>query len=329
MGALVIIICLLFSALFSGMETAYISANKVYLEVESRQQSFASKILTRLTENPSHFIAAMLLGNALVQVLYCYTMLLVLPQLFPFYNVVARIFVYAAVSGMLLFTFADFLPKVFFQVYANRLIKIFALPAYVFVVLFGSLSRLMVWFTDFMLVNVFNLRQKDRKNHFTKGEFGAYIKEQLTSVAEEEEVEAEVALFKNAMVFGTRTAADVMTPMEKVSGVAIGSAVNQLRALFVKTGYSKIMVYNGAAENIVGYVHAFSLFKNPETVGEAMTFPIRVGYSMYIKDVLRILTRNRRSVAVIMGDAGQTLGIVTVEDIVEELFGDIEDEHDV
>ena len=329
MEAVVIIVCLLFSALFSGMETAYISANKVYLEVESRQQSFSSKILTRLTGNPSHFIAAMLLGNALAQVLYCYTMLLVLPQLWPLQNIIVRIFVYAAVSGVLLFAFADFLPKVFFQVYANRLIKIFALPAYVFVVLFGSVSRLMVWFTDFMLVNVFNLRQKDRKDQFTKGEFGAYIKEQLTSVGQEDEVEAEVELFKNAMVFGTRTAADVMTPLERVSGVAIGSPVHELRALFVKTGYSKIMVYNGAPENIVGYVHAFSLFKNPETVGEAMVFPIRVTHTMYIKDVLRVLTRNRRSVAVIQGDAGQTLGIVTVEDIVEELFGDVEDEHDV
>ncbi|MFP9112522.1 hemolysin family protein [Flavobacterium sp. RHBU_3] len=333
MEALIIIGCLLLSAFFSGMETAYVSANKVYLSVESRQSSVLSRVLTRLTENPIQFITAMLVGNSIALVVYGYHAGQVLMRLFQPWLTGMGVFwqtiIFVAIAAVIILFTADFLPKVFFQVYANRLIKVLAFPAYAFYMLFYGVTRLLIPVTDFILVRLMGSRGDMHKAYFTKGELGAYLHQQLTATEQQEEVDSEIEIFKNALEFTSRRAQDIMTPRAAIAGVELRSSVEGLRQLFIDTGYSKIVVYGTTVDNVLGYVHSFALFKRPATVAEVMVPIVRTNGAIYIKDLINILTRRRRSMAVVLDEYGKTLGIVTVEDVVEELFGEIEDEHDM
>lgn len=331
MEAVMIIVCLLLSAFFSGMEIAYVSSNKVYLEVEKKQSTIISKILTRLTEKPAQFITAMLVGNTIVLVVYSYFMGNVALRWFtsgyelhPFYS----LFLQIVLSAFLLLLTAEFLPKIFFQVYANTLIKIFALPAYVFYCLFYWVSRFVIVISDFILVRIFRTEGDRQKAFFSRGELGNYIAEQLNGADVQEEVDSEIQMFQNALGFSDLKARDIMTPRTEIAAVEINDPVDELRQLFIETGYSKVIVYQDTVDNIVGYIHSFELFSKPETVRE---ITISIEYApgtIYIKELLNILTRRRKSMAVILDEYGGTAGIVTVEDIIEELFGEIEDEHD-
>lgn len=333
MEAFIIIGCLLLSAFFSGMETAYVSANKVYLSVESRQSSVLSRILTRLTENPIQFITAMLVGNSIALVVYGYhagqaLMKLLNPWLQGVGVFWQTVFLVAIATIVILFT-ADFLPKVFFQVYANRLIKVLAFPAYVFYMLFYGVTRLLIPVADFILIRLLGSKGDIHKAYFTKGELGAYLNQQLTTTEQQEEVDSEIEIFKNALEFTSRRAKDIMTPRTAIAGVEVNSSVEGLRQLFIDTGYSKIVVYGNTIDNVLGYVHSFALFRRPATVAEVMVPIVRTHGAIYIKELINLLTRRRRSMAVVLNEYGGTMGIVTVEDIVEELFGEIEDEHDM
>lgn len=327
-----IIVCLLLSAFFSGMEIAYVSSNKVYLEVEKKQSTLISRILTRLTEKPTQFITAMLVGNTIVLVIYSYYMgNVVLGWLYPsdfalpvFYQLLLQI----VVSSFVLLLTAEFLPKIFFQVYANTLIKFFALPAYVFYCLFNRVSRVIIAISDFILVKVLRTKGDSQRAFFSRGELGNYITEQLNGADEQEEVDSEIQIFQNALEFSDLKARDIMTPRTEIIAVEINDPVSELKQLFIETGYSKVIVYQDTVDNIIGYIHSFELFKKPATVRSVM-IPIEyVPETIYIKELLNILTRKRKSMAVILDEYGGTSGIITVEDIIEELFGEIEDEHD-
>lgn len=331
MEAAVIIVCLILSAFFSGMEIAYASSNKVYLEVEKKQSDLISKILTRLTEKPTQFITSMLIGNTIVLVVYAYhTGNAVIrwigpsPVIHPIWQVVLQI----AVSAFILLLTAEFIPKIFFQVYANTLIRVFALPAYLFYCLFYWVSRFVLAISEFILVQVLRTKGDSRREFFSKGELGNYITEQMNGADEQEEVDSEIQIFQNALEFSDLRARDIMTPRTEISAVEVNDRVTELRELFVETGYSKIIVYKDTLDNIIGYVHSFELFKKPQTI-QAVMIPIEYApETIYIKELLNILTRKRKSIAVVLDEYGGTSGIVTVEDIIEELFGEIEDEHD-
>lgn len=332
METAVIIICLLLSAFFSGMEIAYVSSNKVYLEVEKKQSTLISKILTRLTENPARFITSMLIGNTIALVVYSYHMgnvvvRWVLPPDSTLHFAYVLLF-QIAISGFILLITAEFLPKILFQVYANTLIRLFALPAYVFYFFFFWVSKALIVIADFILIKILRTKADEGKAFFSKGELGSFISEQLKGADESEEVDAEIQIFQNALEFSDLKARDIMTPRTELAAVEIGDAVSELRGMFVETGYSKMLVYRDNLDNIVGYIHSFELFRKPDTVQSVMIPIEHVPGTIYIKELLDILTRKRKSVAVILDEYGGTAGIVTVEDIIEELFGEIEDEHD-
>ncbi|MCO6148118.1 hemolysin family protein [Flavobacterium sp. NRK1] len=332
METITIILCLLLSAFFSGMEIAYISSNKVYLEVEKKQSTIISKILTRLTENPIQFITSMLIGNTIALVLYSYFIGNAVMRWFfssadnvhAFYSLLLQI----AISAFILLLTAEFIPKIFFQVYANTLIKVFALPAYMFYCLFFWVSKFIIAISDFILVNILRTQGDTQKAFFSRGELGTYITEQLNGADVQEEVDSEIQIFQNALEFSDMKARDIMTPRTEIAAVEINDSISELRELFIETGYSKIIVYQGSIDNIVGYIHSFELFKKPKSI---LSIMIAIEYApgtIYIKELLNVLTRKRKSMAVILDEYGGTAGIVTVEDIIEELFGEIEDEHD-
>ncbi len=330
MEATIIIICLLLSAFFSGMEIAYVSSNKIYLSVEKKQTSFLSKILTKLTEKPARFITSMLVGNSIAMVVYGYYMGFTVmrwigtPGMPVFYAVLLQILI----SAFIMLLTAEFLPKVFFQVYANRLIKIFALPAYVFYFLFSWVSKFVIHISDFILIKIFRTKGDRQQGYFSRGELGHYITEQMNGVEEQEEVDSEIQIFQNALEFSDLKAREIMTPRTEIVAVEINDTVEELRELFVETGYSKMIVYKETLDNIIGYIHSFELFKKPKNIGEMMIPAEYVPGTVYIKELLNILTKKRKSMAVVLDEYGGTSGIITVEDIIEELFGEIEDEHD-
>jgi CBS domain containing-hemolysin-like protein len=328
----IIILCLILSAFFSGMEIAFISSNKIYLEIEKKQDDFISKILTKLTEKPSKFIATMLVGNNIAMVIYGFFMGDLLMECFSYlgyqFTDLSSLLLQTAISTVIVLMTSEFLPKVFFQIYANSFLKFFALPAYFFYKLFYYISSFMIWISDYILKKFFKTEGDQITLSFSKVELGNYITEQMNSVQDHETVDSEIQIFQNALDFSGVKARDIMTPRTELVAVDLYSSVAELRQLFIETGYSKILVYLNTLDDIVGYVHSFELFKKPRTIKSVMIPVEFVPETIYIKDVMNLLTKKRKSVAVILDEYGGTSGIVTIEDIVEELFGEIEDEHD-
>ncbi|MFT7335108.1 MAG: putative hemolysin [Porticoccaceae bacterium] len=332
MGISIIILCLLLSAFFSGMEIAFISSNKIYLEIEKKQDNFLSKILTKLTEKPSKFIAAMLIGNNIALVVYGFLMgelLMNWIDSFQYhFSDLLNLFIQTLLSTLVVLITAEFLPKVFFQIYANTLIKFFAIPAYVFYILFYLISSFFIWVSDFILKKFFGSDGDQVQLYFSKIELGNYIVEQMSTVDDDDDVDSEIQMFQNALEFSGVKARDVMSPRTEIVAIDLFDTIAELKELFIETGYSKIVVYENSLDEIVGYVHSYDLFKKPTSIKAIVISVEFVPETIYIKDVMNLLTKKRKSVAVVLDEYGGTSGIVTIEDIVEELFGEIEDEHD-
>ncbi|MGW9684100.1 hemolysin family protein [Flagellimonas sp. 2504JD1-5] len=338
-SVIIIILSLVFSAFFSGMEIAFVSANRIHIEIEKKQEGFFAKVLTWLTQKPSKFIATMLIGNNIALVIYGFFMgdLLMewfqklLPTTSNFINVLLTDFSLLSqtiISTVIILITAEFLPKVLFQIYSNTLLKVFALPAYFFYILFSAISWFVIKVSDFILRVFFKTEGDQVQLAFTKLELGDYITEQMETVEEEDEIDSEIQIFQNALEFSTVKAREVMVPRTEIMAVEIDETPKNLAKLFSETGYSKILVYKENIDEIIGYIHSYELFKKPKTI-KSILLPVEfVPETMLIQDILNVLTKKRKSMAVVLDEYGGTSGIMTVEDIVEELFGEIEDEHD-
>jgi CBS domain containing-hemolysin-like protein len=328
----IIILCLILSAFFSGMEIAFVSSNKIYLEIEKKQDDFISKILTKLTEKPSKFIATMLVGNNIAMVVYGFFMGDLLMNWFRnlgyHFTDLSNLLLQTSISTLIVLMTSEFLPKVFFQIYANSFIKIFALPAYFFYKLFYYFSSTLLGISDYVLKKFFKTEGDQITLSFSKVELGNYISEQMNAIDDHENIDSEIQIFQNALEFSGVKARDIMTPRTEIVAVDLYSSVVELRELFIETGYSKILVYHNTLDDIVGYIHSFELFKKPRTIKSVMIPVEFVPETVFIKDTMNLLTKKRKSVAVVLDEYGGTSGIITMEDIVEELFGEIEDEHD-
>ncbi|MBT8185246.1 MAG: DUF21 domain-containing protein, partial [Eudoraea sp.] len=262
----IIIVSLLLSAFFSGMEIAFISANKIHIEIEKKQQGLLAKILTRLTRKPSKFIATMLIGNNIALVVYGLFMgdLLMdwftgmLPSDSSFIQLMLTDFsllTQTVISTIIILLTAEFLPKVLFQIYANTLLKILAIPAYFFYILFSFISYFVIWVSDLILKAFFKTDGDEVQLAFSKLELGDYISEQMETVEEKDEVDSEIQIFRNALDFSTVKAREVMIPRTEITAVELHETPKNLTKLFTETGLSKIMVYKETIDNIVGYVH--------------------------------------------------------------------------
>ena len=335
----IIVSTLILSAFFSGMEIAYVSSNKIHIELEKKQGDFLGKILDKLTAKPSKYIATMLIGNNIALVIFAFKMGDVLVRWFqsmlPSDNTALtylftdlQLLTQTIISTLVILITAEFLPKVFFQIYANTLLKVLAFPTYVFYIIFSWVSDFVLWISDAVLKYIFKATGEDAVLAMTKVELGNYISEQMESVDNHDDVDSEIQIFQNALEFSEVKAREVMVPRTEITGVDISESIENLRQLFIETGRTKIIVYKDSVDDILGYVHAFELFKKPKTI-KSIIIPVGfVPETILIKDVLNLLTKKRRSMAVVIDEYGGTSGIMTVEDIIEELFGEIEDEHD-
>ncbi|WP_449421291.1 hemolysin family protein [Poritiphilus flavus] len=320
------------------MEIAFVSANRIHIEIEKKQEGILAKVLTRLTQKPSKFIATMLIGNNIALVVYGLYMgdLLVswfqtltpsnsfLHLMLTDFNLLTQ----TLVSTLVILITAEFLPKVLFQIYSNTLLKVLAIPAYFFYLLFSIFSEFVIKVSDIILKTFFRTDGDEVQLAFSKMELGDYITEQMETVEEEDEVDSEIQIFQNALEFSAVKAREVMVPRTEITAVELHETPKNLAKLFTETGYSKILVYRDTIDDIIGYVHSFELFKKPKTI-RSILLPVEfVPETMLINDILNVLTKKRKSIAVVLDEYGGTSGIMTVEDIVEELFGEIEDEHD-
>ncbi|RRQ50880.1 HlyC/CorC family transporter [Maribacter algicola] len=334
----IIVLSLVFSAFFSGMEIAFVSANKIHIEIEKKQAGLLAKVLTRLTKRPSKFIATMLIGNNIALVVYGLFMGEVLMNWFLGMNTqnkVLRIFLtdfsllsQTIISTLVILITAEFLPKVLFQIYANSLLKMLAIPAYIFYLIFSIVSDFVIYISDIILKYIFRTSGDEVQLAFTKLELGDYITEQMETVEAEDEVDSEIQIFQNALEFAEVKAREVMVPRTEITAVEIHETPKNLAKLFTETGYSKILIFKDTIDNVIGYVHSYELFKKPKTI-KSILLPVEfVPETMLIQDILNVLIKKRKSMAVVLDEYGGTSGLMTVEDIVEELFGEIEDEHD-
>ena len=323
---IIIILSIITSAFFSGMEIAYISANKLHIELEKKRKGFFSNILSKITQNSSKFITTMLVGNNISLVIYSYFMGKVIVAYLGMNSLLFQTFI----STIVILVTAEFLPKAIFRVYANETLKIFALPSYFFYILLYSFSYIINGISDFFLKFIFRTDKDHLQTAFSKEELGDYITEQLENGNDnDEEIDSEIQIFQNALEFQKVKAREIMVPRTEILAVEIHETVSKLSELFIKSGYSKILVYKTSLDDIIGHVNAFELFKKPKTI-KSILLPIEiVPESMMISDVLNSLTRKRKSIAVVVDEYGGTSGMITVEDVVEELFGEIEDEHDM
>ncbi|WP_457611566.1 hemolysin family protein [Lutibacter sp.] len=326
----VILISILLSAFFSGMEIAYISANKFQIEIEKKKEGFTSKILKKLTLKSSKFITTMLVGNNIALVVYSFFMGKVLLEFLPVnqLNEFLVLLIQTTISTIIILVTAEFLPKAIFRIYANESLLIFAPLAYFFFVIFHYISDFITAISDYFLKTFLNSPKVKNQTAFSKEELGNYITKQLENTENEEEVDSEIQIFQNALVFENVKAREIMIPRTEIVAVDINETIENLKKLFIETGYSKILVYKNSLDDVLGYVHAFELFKKPKNIKSIILSADFVPESMMINDVLNILIKKKKSISIVLDEFGGTSGIITVEDVVEELFGEIIDEHD-
>ena len=337
---IIVIVSLLFSAFFEGMEIAYVSSNKISIEIEKKNNNISSKILSKLTSNPSKFIVSMLIGTNLALVVYGYFMGDILMDIFkqlskfnyPLLEVLLNDFnllFQTIISTIIILMTAQFLPKVFFQIYSFKFLKFFSIPAYFFYLCFFYISDFVLWITNLILKFFFKTQGDKVQLSISKDDLGNYIDEQIDASSQDQPIDSEVQIFQNALDFSDSKARDIMIPRIELFSLEIHDYISKLRQIFVSTGFTKILIYKNTIDDIIGYVHSHDLFKNPKTI-KSMLLPVEfVPESILIKDLLSILTKKRKSIAIVLDEYGGTSGMITVEDIVEELFGEIDDEFDV
>jgi CBS domain containing-hemolysin-like protein len=336
---LIIIVCLLLSAFFSGMEIAFVSSNKVHIELQKNQTDIIASVLKTLTKKPSKFIATMLVGNNIALVVYGFFMGDLIMNWFlgmqPVQNeflsyliTEASLFTQTLISTLVILFTAEFLPKVFFQIYANVLLKVFSVPAFIFYYLFSFISSFVIWISDIILKKIFKIEGDKVQLNFSKVELGDYINEQMEAVDSKEEVDSEIQIFQNALQFSEVKAREVMIPRNEIVAIDISEDTGNLTEIFTRTGLSKLLVYKESNDDIVGYIHSFEMFRRPKDIQSILMPVVFVPETMLVKEILNILIKKGKSIAVVVDEYGGTSGMMTVEDIVEELFGEIEDEHD-
>ncbi len=328
---IVILICLLLSAFFSGMEIAFLTSNKLRIEIDKGNKGIAQSLIDLFVSNSGMYITTILVGNNVVMVIYGIFMsgLLVRQLEFLHLSVGLQLFVETVISTLIILVFAEFLPKTVFRLRSNLFLRIFAVPVFLFYLLFFPLSYFSVWLGG-ILLRLFTgkkLEQKEPSRAFGKIDLNNLIEEGENGAKEKEEMH-EVRLFRNALDFSEVKLRECIVPRPDVVALPIDSTIEELSRLFIETGLSRILIYKDSIDDIIGYVHISALFHNPETIDKALSKVLIVPETMPAQRLLNLFFKDQKSIAVVVDEFGITAGIVTIEDIMEEIFGEIEDEHD-
>ena len=327
----VILICLLLSAFFSGMEIAFLTSNKLRIEIDKSKKGVTQALIDLFISHSGMYITTLLVGNNVVMVIYGIFMSDLLVKQFEFLHlsIGVELFVETLVSTLIILVFAEFLPKTVFRLRSNLFLKLFSVPVFLFYLLFFPLSYFSVWLGGWLL-RIFTGRKlghKETNRAFGKVDLNNLIEEGEVNARQEEEMH-EIKLFRNALDFSEVKLRECIVPRPDVVALSIDSSIEELTQLFIDTGLSRILIYKESIDDIIGYVHISTLFKDPPTIAKALSRVLIVPETMSAQRLLNLFIRDQKSVAVVVDEFGITAGIVTIEDIMEEIFGEIEDEHD-
>ena len=322
-GFVAILICLVLSAFFSGMEIAFMASNKLRIEIDKSNKGITQKLIDLFVSNSGMYITTILVGNNVVMVIYGIFMSDYLdPRLEGVgISLGLRMILVTLISTLIMLVTGEFFPNVF--------LRVFAIPVFLFYILFFPISYFSVWFGG-LLLRIFTgrkLTHKEENRAFGKIDLNNLIEEGETG-GEENEDEHDIKLFRNALDFSEVKLRECIVPRPDIVALSIDGSLDELRELFVKTGLSRILIYRDSIENGSGYVHSSALFHHPETVKKAVSKILIVPETMSALRLLNLFTKEQKSVAVVVDEFGVTAGMVTIEDIMEEIFGEIEDEHD-
>tara|TARA_B100000945_G_C20398223_1_gene605906 strand:- start:58 stop:1302 length:1245 start_codon:yes stop_codon:yes gene_type:complete len=328
MSTTIIFISLLFSAFFSGMEIAFFSSNKLKIALDKESGTRSEKIIFNFLNNQSHFITTMLIGNNIALVVYGLFMAKILnqPLTIIFQNQFLIGFFEILLSSILVLVVAEFIPKAIFSILSNRMLKIFAVPALLMYKLLTPIVFIITVISSFLL-KLFGINKAEEKIDFNRVDLDNYLEQHYNE--NQEDINPEVEILKNALDFSKIKVRDCMIPRTEVVSMDVNESLDDLKDSFFQSGHSKIIIYKESIDFVLGYVHSFELFKKPNNIRD-MLLPISfIPESMLVKKVLDQLLKDRRSIAIVLDEYGGTSGIICLEDIVEELFGEIQDEHDV
>lgn len=330
----VILITILFSAFFSGMEIAFISANKLRLELDKKQNVVFSSLISLYTQNPGQFIATMLVGNILALVTYGIAFASLLKPFLIVYlqSNVLILLAQTIISAIVILITAEYLPKMLFRINPNRVLKIFAVPIAFFYFLFYPATKIAMSISKFILKLFLNeqIKNVDEKVVFSRIDLDHLVNEQENNVTSKasQEVDNEVKLFRNALDFSKVKLREVMVPRTEMVALDIESTVEELHQKFIESGYSRILFYSENIDNIIGYIHHSVIFTKPDSIKSNLRKVLIVPETMPASKLLSKFIQQRLSMAIVVDEFGGTSGMVTSEDILEEIFGEIEDEHD-
>ncbi|GEO23871.1 hemolysin family protein [Cyclobacterium qasimii] len=329
---LLVLISLFFSALFSGMEIAFISANRLQIELQGKQGKVSGKVLASFIQNPGQFIGTSLMGNTISLVLYgifmAYLLEPPLSYLLPeALNTQAGIMiVQTLVSTLIVLVTAEFIPKSIFILNPNRLLTFFSIPFAVIYYLMYPIVWVVVGLSKFVIVRVLNLEYNDEKPAYTITDLNSFVQNYMDTKGEDLDIDTKI--FDNAVDFKKVRVRECMVPRTDIVAMEVEDQISDLRELFVESGHSKIIIYKETIDDVIGYCHHLELFKKPKGIEDILTPIIIVPESALANELLVQFIKECKSLALVVDEFGGTSGIVSMEDIIEEIFGEIEDEYD-
>lgn len=330
-SSIIILITLIASAFFSGLEIAFITSNKLRIELESKHGSVSAKVLSYFSKYPSRYLGTMLLGNNIALVIFgIYMDEELSPVIGQHISSKALIlFISTFLSTMLILVTAEFLPKNIFRINPNRTLKIFAFPLTLIYGLLYPVVMVTIGFSEFILKKILRVSiEKENVAFFTMIDLDHYLREGISTLEKKTELEHDIQIFQNALDFSSVKARECMIPRTEIIAVDVNDDIKDLKEKFIQTRLSKILIYSESIDNIIGYVYSKELFKNPESI-RGILLPVSiVPESMAASKVLTVFIQQNKSIAVVVDEFGGTSGMLTMEDVMEEIFGEIEDEHD-
>ena len=323
-------ITLLFSAFFSGVEIAFISANKLKLELDKNSGKFPANIISYFSKNESDFITTMLVGNNIALVVYGIVMTQILtPQIADYlHSEVALLLVQTIITTLIILVTAEFFPKAIFRIFPNQILRIFSIPIWLFFVLFRPVALLMLYLSKVVLKYVFGQKIEEGKQVFGKTDLDEYLSN-IKSVEGDEEHRVEVEMLQNVLDLTDKKLRECMIPRTEIVAMDILAPINDIKDKFIATKLSKILIYKGNIDQVIGYVHSSDLFRNPKNV-RSVLLPIPfVPESMSAMQLLTQFINTNKGIALVVDEFGGTSGMLTIEDVTEEIVGEIVDEHDM
>jgi CBS domain containing-hemolysin-like protein len=331
---LIIALSLLLSAFFSGMEIAFVSANNLKIELDKSKGLLSGRILSRFNQIPSRFIGALLLGNNIALVVYGIAMADLLEPLIismlpaAMGSDIIILLIQTILATIIILITAEFLPKALFSQRPNTVLNFFALPVFMFYYLFFPVIYLFTGIAGWLLRIFFGIASLEQAYVFTPVDLNDYINRFRGESSETEHVHQEIQMVQNALDFTNVRLRACMVPRPEISALDQSESLQNLKSLFIETGFSKILIFKESIDNIIGYIHSSDLFKDPKDIKSITRSVFYVPESMLANDVLTMFFKQHKSIAIVVDEFGGTAGIVTMEDIIEEIFGEIEDEYD-